>query len=58
MAHEIDQWVIREPPRPHAAATLHTETVGMVVDRIARFSVDAHCTLDTAASEAHLHYAW
>ncbi|GAB3204507.1 DUF4254 domain-containing protein [Nocardia tengchongensis] len=58
LTRDVDRWIARELPRPHAAATLHTETVGMVVDRIARYSVDAHSALDHPDSATALHYAW
>ncbi|MFC9438126.1 DUF4254 domain-containing protein [Nocardia sp. NPDC057030] len=38
----IDRWVATELPPPHDGAHLHTETVGMVIDRLAQFSVSAN----------------
>ncbi|WP_067695613.1 DUF4254 domain-containing protein [Nocardia jejuensis] len=58
LVRDIDRWVAREMPRPYAAASLHTETLGMVVDRMARFSVDAYAALLTAEAECRLHTAW
>lgn len=58
LIHEIDRWTAQWVPRPHAAAALHTETVGMVIDRLAQFSVDAHAALSGGESECRLHYAW
>lgn len=58
LIHDIDRWTAQNLPRPLAAAALHTETLGMVVDRLARFSVDAHNTLDGSISECRSHYAW
>ncbi|WP_405135695.1 DUF4254 domain-containing protein [Nocardia sp. NBC_01388] len=58
LIHDIDCWTAQELPRPYAAAALHTETVGMVIDRIAQFSVDAHIALSSPAAECRLHYAW
>ncbi|MEV6771312.1 DUF4254 domain-containing protein [Nocardia sp. NPDC051030] len=55
---EIDRWVVREMPRPYAAASLHTETLGMVVDRVAQFSVDAYAVLTREEGEGRLHHAW
>lgn len=46
LVSRIDDWVTSEKRPAYDAAYLHTETVGMVIDRIAEFSVDAR-----AASE-------
>jgi uncharacterized phage protein gp47/JayE len=37
----IDEWVTSAKHPAYDAAYLHTETVGMVIDRLAQFSVDA-----------------
>ncbi|MET8778514.1 DUF4254 domain-containing protein [Nocardia sp. NPDC004654] len=37
----IDVWVAAEQPPVFDAAYVHSETVGMIVDRLARLSVDA-----------------
>ncbi|WP_330183630.1 DUF4254 domain-containing protein [Nocardia sp. NBC_01503] len=58
LVHEVDCWIARELPRPYAAAALHTETVGMVVDRLAQFSVAARTALGAPARECSLHYTW
>ncbi|GAB0106861.1 hypothetical protein JMUB6875_58510 [Nocardia sp. JMUB6875] len=58
LIREIDRWTARELPRPFAAATLHTETLGMVVDRLAQFSVDARTTLSGADTECLRHHTW
>ncbi|MEC3957043.1 DUF4254 domain-containing protein [Nocardia sp. CDC153] len=58
LIRDIDRWTAHELPRPFAAAALHTETLGMVVDRLARFSVDAHTALETGDTECGLHRAW
>ncbi|WP_319945778.1 DUF4254 domain-containing protein [Nocardia macrotermitis] len=55
---EIDCWVAARMPIAHGAASLHTETVGMVVDRIAQLSVDAHAALRRDAGEYELRYSW
>ncbi|QIS09827.1 DUF4254 domain-containing protein [Nocardia arthritidis] len=44
----IDSWVDGEKPPTFSAACVHTETVGMVVDRLAEFAVAAR---DTPASD-------
>lgn len=37
----IDDWVAAEKPPAFGAAYLHSETVGMIIDRLAQLSVDA-----------------
>jgi hypothetical protein len=58
LVHDVDCWVSGEKPPESGAAYRHTETVGMVVDRIAEFSVAAHAALVEGASEIRRHYAW
>ncbi|WP_067565316.1 DUF4254 domain-containing protein [Nocardia acidivorans] len=58
LVHDVDCWIARELPRPYAAAALHTETVGMVIDRLAQLSVDAHTALGSTDAECRLHYTW
>jgi hypothetical protein len=53
----IDRWVATEVPPPHGGAHMHTETVGMVIDRLAQFSACAHEILPIA-SEWAVHDAW
>lgn len=55
----IDDWVARSVPQHRLGATLHTETVGAVIDRIAESSVRAHHALMTLdAHNERLHCAW
>ncbi|MFC8385873.1 DUF4254 domain-containing protein [Nocardia sp. NPDC056952] len=55
----IDDWVLRSIPQHRLGATLHTETVGAVIDRMAEASVRAHHALMTlAANDEMLHCAW
>ncbi|WP_225732232.1 MULTISPECIES: DUF4254 domain-containing protein [unclassified Nocardia] len=58
LMHDIDCWVSAEKPQPLEAAYLHTESVGMVVDRIAQFSVDAHTALAYGLPESQVHHRW
>ncbi|WP_051178210.1 DUF4254 domain-containing protein [Nocardia concava] len=58
LIREIDRWTAQVLPRPFAAATLHTETLGMVVDRLAQFSVDARSSLGGADAECLRHHTW
>ncbi|WP_454196205.1 DUF4254 domain-containing protein [Nocardia sp. Marseille-Q1738] len=53
----IDRFVATEMPLPHGGALMHTETVGMVIDRLAQFSASAHEILP-AAPEWAVHDAW
>ncbi|MFE9321877.1 DUF4254 domain-containing protein [Nocardia sp. NPDC052278] len=41
LVSRIDSWVSADQPPTFNAAYRHTETVGMVIDRLAQFSVDA-----------------
>ncbi|WP_405490875.1 DUF4254 domain-containing protein [Nocardia sp. NBC_00511] len=45
---EIDSWVARQLPRSLGCARLHTETVGMVIDRLAQLSACAFVELSGA----------
>lgn len=53
----IDRWVATEVPPPHDSAHLHTETVGMVIDRLAQFSVTANES-PSSTPEWAVHDAW
>ncbi|MGW4633766.1 DUF4254 domain-containing protein [Nocardia sp. NPDC004415] len=55
----IDDWVLRGVPQHRLGATLHTETIGAVIDRLAESTVRAHHALMTlAAHDELLHSAW
>ncbi|MEV5649092.1 DUF4254 domain-containing protein [Nocardia sp. NPDC052254] len=56
----IDDWIVRTVTQQHRpGATLHTETVGAVIDRLAEASVYAHHALVTLdANDEVLHGAW
>lgn len=55
----IDDWVARTVPQHRVGATLHTETVGAVMDRLAEAAVHAHHALMTLnADDDVLHGAW
>lgn len=55
----VDDWMLRTLPQPRAGATLHTETIGAVIDRLAEASVRAHHALMTLdANDEVLHSAW
>ncbi|WP_280449280.1 DUF4254 domain-containing protein [Nocardia brasiliensis] len=42
----VDSWVSAVMPPAFDAAYLHTETVGVVIDRLAKLSVDAHAAAE------------
>ncbi|GAA5067260.1 hypothetical protein GCM10023318_56200 [Nocardia callitridis] len=55
----IDDWIARGVPQHRFGATLHTETIGAVIDRLAEASVRAHHALMTLdANDEVLHGAW
>ena len=56
--HSIDRWVACSMPLPLGAATMHTETLGMVIDRLARFCTDAHTALSRDVPRYEMHYRW
>jgi hypothetical protein len=58
LVRAIDRWVSANKPTPFGAAYLHSETVGMVVDRVAEFSVAAHSALEHGVAELNRHYLW
>lgn len=55
----VDVWVGGHLPRPHPAATLHTETLGAVIDRLAHAQVRAyHLLMTIDPADARVHAAW
>ncbi|MET7770256.1 DUF4254 domain-containing protein [Nocardia sp. NPDC005366] len=58
LVRHIDRWLAAELPSPHGGAHLHTESVGAVVDRLARYSVLARGALTDRCPEPELHQAW
>jgi hypothetical protein len=58
LVRDIDRWVTLEKPPESGAAYRHTETVGMVIDRIAEFFIDAQATSGADTTEPQRHYAW
>ncbi|WP_051023344.1 DUF4254 domain-containing protein [Nocardia pneumoniae] len=56
---EIDVWVAQRLPVPHPDATLHTETLGAVIDRLAESQVHAYELLMTVdPADPRVHAAW
>ncbi|MGF6887247.1 hypothetical protein ABIA39_004382 [Nocardia sp. GAS34] len=58
VVHKVDRWVSAHAPEPAGAAFLHTETMGMVIDRMAEYSVAARVALERGAGEPRSHYLW
>lgn len=56
---EIDRWVLLELPPAHGSAWIHTETLGSVLDRLARFTAKAYAALaGSTAGDWELWDAW
>ncbi|WP_378733311.1 DUF4254 domain-containing protein [Nocardia brasiliensis] len=47
----IDEWIAEAAPPPFPAATLHTETVGQVVDRLAQLTNQTFIALAHASDD-------
>ncbi|WP_024802615.1 DUF4254 domain-containing protein [Nocardia sp. BMG51109] len=58
LVYHIDRWVTTHMPRPIGAAYLHSESVGMIVDRFAEYCVAALAALEDDATELHRHFLW
>ncbi|WP_406279127.1 DUF4254 domain-containing protein [Nocardia sp. NBC_00881] len=55
----VDVWVSERLPAPHPIATLHTETIGAVIDRLAESQVLAYYLLMTLdPTDPQVHAAW
>lgn len=55
----IDEWIAREAPEHRDGAALHTETLGAVVDRMARSWVAANQAIDVegaCSDKTHKHW--
>ncbi|WP_433523866.1 DUF4254 domain-containing protein [Nocardia pseudovaccinii] len=57
LVSRIDEWVTSANHPAYDAAYLHTETVGMVIDRLAEFSVDARVASEPGIPRLQLRYA-
>ncbi|CAM3956249.1 DUF4254 domain-containing protein [Nocardia ninae] len=59
LIHDVDSWVSARLPIPHRSATLHTETLGQVVDRFAGAVVHAyHLLMTLEPDDVKVHAAW
>ncbi|APA95502.1 DUF4254 domain-containing protein [Nocardia seriolae] len=57
LVHDIDRWVTAQLPPSHGAARVHTETLGAVIDRLARLTAAAYAAL-ARQSGRELTMAW
>lgn len=55
---EVDRWLSASGAQTPNAPFLHTETVGMVIDRIAEYSIAAQAGSAQGTLEPHRHYLW
>ncbi|MFF3574346.1 DUF4254 domain-containing protein [Nocardia jiangxiensis] len=55
---EVDRWLSASGTQAPTAPFLHTETVGMVIDRIAEYSIAAQAGSAQGVLELHRHYLW
>ncbi|WP_454198060.1 DUF4254 domain-containing protein [Nocardia sp. Marseille-Q1738] len=58
LTRHIDRWVASALPQAMGAAYMHTETIGAVIDRLAKYSVFAHTALHRDTQQPHIHYVW
>ncbi|MEC3919439.1 DUF4254 domain-containing protein [Nocardia sp. CDC160] len=57
LVHQIDRWVTAQLPPSHGAARVHTETLGAVIDRLARLTAAAYAALARQSGQ-ELTLAW
>ncbi|CAM4277998.1 DUF4254 domain-containing protein [Nocardia ninae] len=54
---DIDRWVTVHLPVAHGGAYVHTETLGAILDRLARLTANAYASL-AGESDWELWFAW
>ncbi|MEV0339435.1 DUF4254 domain-containing protein [Nocardia sp. NPDC050713] len=55
----VDMWVADHLPVPHPSSTLHTETLGAVINRLAEAQVRAyHLLMTVDPADPSVHAAW
>ncbi|MFI6776026.1 DUF4254 domain-containing protein [Nocardia sp. NPDC050412] len=57
LVREINHWVHAHLPPAHGSASVHTETLGAVLDRLAQYTATAYAALASATDDA-LGDAW
>ncbi|WP_063713177.1 DUF4254 domain-containing protein [Nocardia jiangxiensis] len=58
LVHAVDRWVSAHMPQPFGAAYMNCESVGMVLDRFARYYIEARTALDQGSNEPNRHFLW
>ncbi|MFI6309767.1 DUF4254 domain-containing protein [Nocardia fusca] len=59
LVHAVNEWVAHHLPPPHPASTLHAESIGVVIDRIAETQVFAfHLLMTIEPTHPSVHKAW
>ncbi|WP_406280271.1 DUF4254 domain-containing protein [Nocardia sp. NBC_00881] len=59
LVDDINEWIAQEVPQHRNGASLHTESLGAVVDRMARSWVDANQVIDAeGARSGNTHKHW
>lgn len=59
LTRRVDEWVANHLPPPHPASTLHPESMGTVIDRLAEAQVLAfHLLMTIEPSHPSVHKAW
>jgi hypothetical protein len=59
VVEQIDRWVLLEIPPAHGSASIHTETMGAVIDRLAQYTARAYMVLaGNAAGDRELWDIW
>ncbi|WP_433524278.1 DUF4254 domain-containing protein [Nocardia pseudovaccinii] len=57
LVHQINHWVRAQLPPAHGSTSVHTETLGAVIDRLAQFTAIAYAAL-ASATDYDLGDAW
>ncbi|WP_063042824.1 DUF4254 domain-containing protein [Nocardia pseudovaccinii] len=57
LVREINHWVRAQLPPAHGSASVHTETLGAVIDRFAQYTATAYAAL-ASATDYDLGDAW
>ncbi|WP_067817466.1 DUF4254 domain-containing protein [Nocardia inohanensis] len=58
LIHDIDLWVSRTIATALIAPSMHTESIGADIDRLAKLSVSAFAAHHSNTTDQELHHAW